>query len=122
MLLNKVINSLKKEFPMTDMGKIKHFLGIKADYNASGLFLSQTTYAQEIIKRAGMTDCKPIATPVDLKSKLSAEVGELFPDPTSYRSLAGALQYLTFTRPDISYAVLRYASTCTVHANLTSKH
>lgn len=121
-LLNKVINSLKKEFPMIDMGKIKHFLGIKPDYNASGLFLSQTTYAQEIIKRAGMTDCKPIATLVDLKSKLSAEVGELFPDPTSYRSLAGALQYLTFTRPDISYAVLRYASTCTVHANLISKH
>lgn len=91
--------------PMTDMGRISHFLGIKADFNKSGLFLSQSLYTQEIIERAGMADCKPIATPVDLKSKLSAEEGPLVPDPTSYRSLAGALQYLTFIRPDISYAV-----------------
>ncbi|XP_013601214.1 PREDICTED: uncharacterized mitochondrial protein AtMg00810-like [Brassica oleracea var. oleracea] len=87
------------------MGRISHFLGIKADFNKSGIFLSQSLYAQEIIERAGMADCKPIATPVDLKSKLSAEEGPLVPDPTSYRSLAGALQYLTFIRPDISYAV-----------------
>lgn len=87
------------------MQEIKHFLGIKADYNDCGLFLSQTTYAQEIIERAGMAECKPIATPVDLKSKLSSNEGDKVPDPTFYRSLAGALQYLTFTRPDISYAV-----------------
>lgn len=47
----------------------------------------------------------PIATPVDVKSKLSATDGERLKNPTEYRSLAGALQYLTFTRPDISYAV-----------------
>lgn len=52
-----------------------------------------------------MVDCKPIASPVDLKSKLSARAGDPIPDPTLYRSLASALQYLTFTRPDISYAV-----------------
>ncbi|XP_021757187.1 uncharacterized protein LOC110722226 [Chenopodium quinoa] len=45
------------------------------------------------------------ATPVDIKSKLSADAGPPFWDPTLYRSLAGSLQYLTFTRPDIAYAV-----------------
>ncbi|CAA7023266.1 unnamed protein product [Microthlaspi erraticum] len=104
-LLQKIIDSLKTEFPMTDMGKVRHFLGVKAEYNDKGLFLSQTTYARDIIRRAGMEECKPCATPVDLKSKLSNQIGEPVKDPTAYRSLAGALQYLTFTRPEISYAV-----------------
>lgn len=52
-----------------------------------------------------MQDCKPCATPVDTASKLSATAGEPFKDASLYRSLAGALQYLTFTRPDIAYVV-----------------
>ncbi|XP_021768073.1 uncharacterized protein LOC110732434 [Chenopodium quinoa] len=52
-----------------------------------------------------MANCKPSATPVDTKGKLSTQEGALYDDPTSYRRLYGALQYLTFTRPDISYAV-----------------
>ncbi|XP_021763644.1 uncharacterized protein LOC110728277 [Chenopodium quinoa] len=52
-----------------------------------------------------MGSCKPAATPVDTKSKLSADAGPPFWDPTLYHSLAGALLYLTFTRSDIAYAV-----------------
>ncbi|XP_062192539.1 uncharacterized mitochondrial protein AtMg00810-like [Phragmites australis] len=52
-----------------------------------------------------MTDCKPCTTPVDTQPKMSGTDGSPINDPTHYRSLAGALQYLTFTRPDISYAV-----------------
>jgi hypothetical protein len=52
----------------------------------------------EIIERAGMVDSKPCTTPIDTSS-------ELFGNPTHYRNLAGALQYMTFTRPDISNAV-----------------
>ena len=52
-----------------------------------------------------MTDCKPCSTPVDTQAKLSADLGDPVADPTAYRSLAGALQYLTFTRPDLTYAV-----------------
>jgi hypothetical protein len=52
-----------------------------------------------------MNGCNPVHTPVDTAGKLSTEDGDLLEDPTFYRSLAGALQYLTFTRPDISYAV-----------------
>jgi hypothetical protein len=58
----------------------------------------------EILDRAGMADCKSCTTPVALDPKLSAS-GALVADPTDFRSLAGALQYLTFSRPDISYAV-----------------
>ncbi|CAA7029694.1 unnamed protein product [Microthlaspi erraticum] len=104
-LLQHIIKLLKTEFPMTDMGRLHYFLGIKAEFKNGGIFLSQSAYALDIIERAGMKNCKPCATPVDLKSKLSANSGDRIDNPTAYRSLAGALQYLTFTRPDISYAV-----------------
>lgn len=104
-LLNSIIQTLKTEFPMSDSGKLSYFLGVSAEFINGGIFLSQRAYAEDIIKRAGMENCKPCVTPVDVSSKLSATAGEKMTDPTHYRSLAGALQYLTFTRPDISYAV-----------------
>lgn len=68
------------------------------------LYLSQRQYMLDILDRAGMRDCKPCTTPVDINPKLSTD-GDPVSDATDFRSLAGALQYLTFTRPDISYAV-----------------
>ena len=70
------------------------------------MFLSQQQYAQEILNLADMSSCRAALTPVDTKSKLSANSGPPVMDPTLYRQLMGALQYLTFTRPDLSYAVL----------------
>ncbi|XP_025984537.1 uncharacterized mitochondrial protein AtMg00810-like [Glycine max] len=90
---------------MKDLGQLSYFLGIAVTHHASGWFLSQKKYAMEIIDRAGMSSCKSSPTPVDTKPKLSATSSTPFEDPTLYRSLAGALQYLTFTRPDITYAV-----------------
>ncbi|GJW68410.1 ribonuclease H-like domain-containing protein [Tanacetum coccineum] len=68
------------------------------------MFLSQKKYAVEILERAHMANCNPCRTPVDTESKLGND-GDPVSDPTLYRSLAGSLQYLTFTRLDISYAV-----------------
>jgi hypothetical protein len=51
-----------------------------------------------------MLDCQPSRTPADTSSKLSSD-GEPFSDAPLYRSLTGALQYLTLTRPELSYAV-----------------
>jgi hypothetical protein len=52
-----------------------------------------------------MVHCNPLSTPVETRSKPSLHDGAPFHDPSLYRSLAGALQYLTLTRPDISFAV-----------------
>lgn len=51
------------------------------------------------------SSCKPATTPVDSKQKLGSNIGSPYSDPICYSSLAGALHYLTFTRPDISYVV-----------------
>lgn len=96
---------MQTEFSMKDLGELHHFLGVLVSRQSSGLFLSQRQYCLEILERAGMTDCKPCSTPVDTTSKLSSIDGSPVADPKDYRSLAGALQYLTFTRPDIQYVV-----------------
>ncbi|KAJ9544405.1 hypothetical protein OSB04_024112 [Centaurea solstitialis] len=103
-LISMVISKLSSEFPMSDLGPLSVFLGITASRSKSGLFLSQSAFAQEILARADMVSCNPCSTPADTKTKLAVD-GEPVPDPTLYRSLVGALQYLTFTRPDIAYAV-----------------
>jgi hypothetical protein len=90
---------------LKDLGKLHHFLGVTVEPRQAGLLLHQRQYALDILERAGMTDCKPCSTLVDTQAKLSATLGDLVADPTVYRSLAGALQYLTFTRPDLTYAV-----------------
>ncbi|GJY44180.1 ribonuclease H-like domain-containing protein [Tanacetum coccineum] len=103
-LLQQIIGSLNNEFDMTDLGALNYFLGISADRTPTGLFLSQKKYALQLLERAHMVTCNPSRTPVDTESKLGPE-GVPVQDPTLYRSLAGGLQYLTFTRPDLSYAV-----------------
>ncbi|XP_074318806.1 uncharacterized protein LOC141655637 [Silene latifolia] len=104
-LRDDIMALLRTEFAMTDLGHINFFLGVSAVRHKQGVFLTQQKYTEDIISRAGMSNCKPAKTPVDTKAKLSANSGKPVSDPTLFRSLAGALQYLTFTRPDISYAV-----------------
>ncbi|GJR75218.1 ribonuclease H-like domain-containing protein [Tanacetum coccineum] len=103
-LLQRIITLLHSEFAMTDLGSLNYFLGVSAQRSKFGLFLSQSKFLVEILERAHMQHCNPCKTPVDTESKLGSD-GDPVSDPTLYRSLAGALQYLTFTRPDISYVV-----------------
>lgn len=103
--LQHIITLLSSEFTMADLGPLSYFLGISVTRSKGVMFLSQRKYAEEILQRANMTNCKPVTTPADTKSKLSVNSGTPISDPTLYRRLAGALQYLTFSRPDIAYAV-----------------
>lgn len=59
----------------------------------------------ELLDCVGMSDCKPCLTPVDINPKVASADGELVTDASGFHSLAGALKWLTFTRPDIAYAV-----------------
>nr|GEW98475.1 ribonuclease H-like domain-containing protein [Tanacetum cinerariifolium] len=102
-LLQRIIVSLH-QFSMTGLGSFNYFLGISVTRDSSGMFLSQRKYASEILERASVVNCNLSRTPVDSESKLG-DAGDLVSDLTLYRSLTGSLQYLTFTRLDISCAV-----------------
>jgi hypothetical protein len=102
-----LLNALKDDFTLKDLGPLHFFLGIEVTRTAAGLYLSQKQYTADLIQRAGMQSCKPASTPLACSTKLSAFEGTPLSteDASKYRSIVGALQYLTLTRPDISYAV-----------------
>ncbi|KAE9588657.1 putative RNA-directed DNA polymerase [Lupinus albus] len=107
-LVTAFIQLLQSKFSMKDLGTLHHFLGIEILPTIDGLHLSQTHYAATILERAHMIDCKPMSTPLEAKTKTGSNDTPL-DDPSYYRGIVGALQYLTLTRPDLSYSV-NYAS------------
>ncbi|KAF9688687.1 hypothetical protein SADUNF_Sadunf01G0014100 [Salix dunnii] len=97
-------NLLHYEFAMKDLGSIHHFLGIEIQRHNNSLHLSQVHYAYSILDKTQMLDCKPMTTPMESKTKGLLD-NTPYSDPTFYRSIVGALQYLTLTRPDLSFCV-----------------
>lgn len=70
-------------------------------------FYLKENYAEEILTRVGMTKCKLSPTPLSTSEKLSSHEGELLgsEESTRYRSIVGALQYLTLTRLDLAFSI-----------------
>ena len=97
--------NLSVRFQMKELGQLKHFLGLEIDHIQEGIFLCQQKYSKDLLKRFGMLKSKPISTPMEPNGKMCALEGKDLEDATMYRQLVGSLIYLTFTRPDISYAV-----------------
>ncbi|KAH9681198.1 hypothetical protein KPL71_026879 [Citrus sinensis] len=94
-----------KEFEVIDIGLMAYYLGIEVKQKEEGIFISQESYAKEILKKFKMNDCKLISTPVECGVKLSKhDEGEDI-DSTFLKSLVGSLCYLTCTRPNILYVV-----------------
>jgi len=101
-----LIQKLHSHFPLKDLGVLNFFLGVQVKYTQEGdLHLSQTKYIKELLQKAQMGDPKPMHTPMVAGQKLSKIGSSDFEDPVLYRSVVGALQYVTLTRPEISYSV-----------------
>ncbi|CAH9051136.1 unnamed protein product [Cuscuta europaea] len=103
--VTQFISIISKHFAMKDLGNLHYFLGVEAIRSAKGLFLSQHKYVTDLLARFHLHTVKPVRTPLASRTTLSISDGELLSDSTEYRSMVGALQYLTLTRPDITYAV-----------------
>ncbi|GJZ84670.1 retrovirus-related pol polyprotein from transposon TNT 1-94 [Tanacetum coccineum] len=89
------------------MGKMSFFLGLQISQSPRGIFLTQSKYALEIIKKYGMETSDPVDTPMVEKSKLDANPQREEVDPTHYHGMIGSLMYLTSSRPHLdSYIVL----------------
>ena len=82
-------------------------MGLQIDYKKAGLFVHQHKYITDLLTKFHMTEYKAASTPIATTSSLSITTTDLLSDPTPYRSLVGALQYATFTCPDIAFAVNR---------------
>jgi histone deacetylase 1/2 len=102
-----LLKKLKEDFALKDLGDLHYFLGIEISKTRDGIILTQEKYANDVLKRVGMIHCKPVSSPLSTSEKLSRYEGTALgpKDSTNYRSVVGALQYLTLTRPDISFAV-----------------
>lgn len=93
------------EFEMSDLGEMSYFLGMEFESTKSGIFMHQSKYASDILKRFKMSECNPISTPIETGTKLRKDGEEEAVDAKMFRQLVGSLRYLCNTRPDLSYGV-----------------
>ncbi|KAK0572541.1 hypothetical protein LWI29_033229 [Acer saccharum] len=99
------IAALALRFSLKDLGQLSFFLGVEATHSASGIFLSQQKYIRDLLTRTNMLEANTVSTPLSLTDTLKLVDGSAPTDATQYRQIVGSLQYLSLTRPDVSFAV-----------------
>ena len=98
-------NYLSTCFHMKDLGQAKYFLGLEIARSPAGIYLCQQKYALDIVTEDGLLGCKPAGSPIDQNHRLALAKSPPMTNPEKYRRLVGRLIYLSFTRPDLSYAI-----------------
>lgn len=104
-VVDTLIWDLKSAFPIKDFGQLSFFLGVEVDHTPTGLLLSQCKYIKDLLLKNNMHLAQPVSTLMASYLKLSKFDTPTFDDGTLYRSIIGGLQYLSFTRPEISFAI-----------------
>jgi hypothetical protein len=126
--MDKLKAALHSEYEMKDLGEAKFVLGIEIERDRANrvIYLNQQQYIENVLERFNMSDCKPVATPMEANVKLTKsqssstdkERQEMAAVP--YQSAVGSLMYaMTCTRPDIAYAVSTASRFC---SNYGSAH
>ncbi|GJS40651.1 retrovirus-related pol polyprotein from transposon TNT 1-94 [Tanacetum coccineum] len=98
-------NEMSSKFQMSMMGQISFFLGLQISQNPRGIFINQSKYANEILKKFDLHKSDPVDTPMVERTKLDEDLSGTPVDQTKYRSMIGSLMYLTANRPDLVFAV-----------------
>ena len=96
---------MMKEFDMTDLGRMRYFLGLEVLQRADGIFICQKKYAQEVLERFNMVGCNAVSNPIVPGFKLVTDSAGMTINNTQYMQMAGSLMYLTSTRPNIMFVV-----------------
>jgi histone deacetylase 1/2 len=104
---NRLIIQLREAFAVKDLGPLTYFLGVEVTPTRDGLALSQSKYAEDLLRKVNMHACNSAPTPMSSTDRLSKDSGTPLntEDTFRYRSTVGALQYLCLTRPDLAFAV-----------------
>jgi histone deacetylase 1/2 len=102
-----LLRKLNHDFALKVLGDLHFFLGLQVKRILNGIVLTQEKYALDLLKKVGMLQCTTCTTPLSVTEQLSLTDGDLLgtEDSTRYRSIVGALQYLTLTRPDLAFSV-----------------
>ncbi|GJS29556.1 retrovirus-related pol polyprotein from transposon TNT 1-94 [Tanacetum coccineum] len=112
-------NEMSSTFKMSMMGQMSFFLGLQISQNPKGIFINQSKYALEILKKYGLDSSASVDTPMVEKMKLDEDRQGKLVDPTRFRGMVGSLMYLSASRPDIVFAVCMCAR---YQAKPTEKH
>ncbi|GKA33141.1 retrovirus-related pol polyprotein from transposon TNT 1-94 [Tanacetum coccineum] len=112
-------NEMSSKFQMSMMGQMSFFLGLQVSQNPGGIFINQSKFALEILKKFRMDSCDPVDTPMVDRLKLDEDPLGIPVDQTRFRSMVGSLMYLTASRPDLVFAVCMCAR---YQASPTKKH
>ena len=104
-LCEEFVAAMKGEFEMSMMGELSFFLGLQVKKTKDGIFLSQSKYCKEILKKFEMESCKEASTPMPSSCYMDADAAGKCVDQTKYRGLIGSFLYLTASRSDIMFAV-----------------
>ena len=92
-------------FDMTNLGKMRFFLGIEVLQKPEGIFLCQQKYANDVLKKFAMFESKPVKSPIVPGSKVNKDVNGILVDDIYFKQIVGSLMYLTATRPNIMFSV-----------------
>ncbi|GJS60489.1 retrovirus-related pol polyprotein from transposon TNT 1-94 [Tanacetum coccineum] len=109
---------MKSRFEMPMMGEMSFFLSLQVNQSPRGIFINQSNYVLEILKKYGMDKSDPVGTPMEIKDKLDLDQNRTLVDEIKYSNI-GALMYLTSSRPNIVHATCLCAR---YQAKPTEKH
>ncbi|CAL2276266.1 unnamed protein product [Prunus armeniaca] len=98
-------NSMMNEFDMSDLGRMRYFLGIEVLQRDDGIFICQKKYAMEVLRRFGMEESNSVLNPVVPGFKVCKDADGVKVDATFFKQVVGSLMYLTATRPDLMFVV-----------------
>jgi hypothetical protein len=108
-LSQKFAKDMQNEFEISLLGELSFFLGLHIRQRNQGIFISQTKYIREMIKRFGMEDCKPVITPMQTSCKLRKDDNLKSTYQRKYKSMIGNLLFVTTSRPDVMQEVGKVA-------------
>jgi len=90
---------------MSMIGELNYFLGLQVKQTSEGIYISQSKYAKDLVKRFGLDGKSNASTPMSTSVKISADLTNKQVDPTLYRSMIESLLYLTASQPNIAFSV-----------------
>ncbi|XP_071688556.1 uncharacterized mitochondrial protein AtMg00810-like [Rutidosis leptorrhynchoides] len=95
---------MSKKYKMSNLCKLNHFLGLQVKQSPEGIFINQSTYVLNLIKKYGFRNCSTLKTPMSVSEKLSKDESRKSVCEKTYRGMIGSLLYLTASKLDIMFA------------------